>query len=269
MLEALGRSDKKFASVNDDDITDSEGGNDSDFKPNPNSDNDDDITDSEGGNDSDLEGCNDSDLDGGNDSDLEPKVKESKKRAKIDIVPKGNQAGSKNKKLYGNRGPKIKIKNIYKQPARKERTPLISTAPKRRPETGNTFSKNASNSRNSSCYYPTPDRLLLLQNTLNRFLGPLTEPIPKHLRRIESMYVANDSSYEASNGVLLNFLLKATVNEIPSRTSSSVRIICIYTCQLQHFYPLCGFYHDFFDSIFEIIFFFRTRSMLIASIKVD
>ena len=256
MLEALGRSDKKFASVNDDDITDSEGGNDSDFKPNPNSDNDDDITDSEGGNDSDLEGGNDSDLDGGNDSDLEPKVKESKKRAKIDIVPKGNQAGSKNKKLYGNRGPKIKIKNIYKQPARKERTPLISTAPKRRPETGNTFSKNASNSSNSSYYYPTPDRLLLLQNTLNRFLGPLTEPIPKHLRRIESMYVANDSSYEASNGVLLNFLLKATVNEIPSRTSSSVRIICIYTCQLQHCKFLYGFYHDFFDSIFEIIFVF-------------
>merc|ERR1719361_2024404 len=187
LLEALGRSDKKFASVNDDDITD-------------------------------LEGGIDSDLEGGHDSDLEPKVKESKKSAKIDIVPKGNQAGSKNKKLNGNRGPKIKIKNKYKQPANRERTSLISTAPKRRPEIGNTFSKDASNSSNSS-YYPTPDRLLLLQNTLNRFLGPLTEPIPKHLRRIESMYVANDSSYEASTGVLLNFLLKATFNEIPSRTS--------------------------------------------------
>ena len=197
-----------------------------------------------------MEGGNDSDLEGGHDSDLEPKVKESKKSAKIDIVPKGNQAGSKNKKLYGNRGPKIKIKNKYKQPANRERTSLISTAPKRRPEIGNTFSKDASNSSNSS-YYPTPDRLLLLQNTLNRFLGPLTEPIPKHLRRIESMYVTNDSSYEASKGVLLNFLLKATVNEIPSRTSSSVRIICIYSFQLQHCKLFGIDYH--FDSTFKFI----------------
>ena len=178
-----------------------------------------------------MEGGNVSDLENGNDSDLEQKVKESKKRAKIAIVPKGNQAGSKNKKLYGNLGPKIKIKYKYKQPVNREKTPLISTAPKRRPETGHKFSKDASNSSNLS-YYPTPDRLLLLQNTLNRFLGPLTEPIPKHLRRIESMYVTNDSSYEASKGVLLNFLLKATVNEIPSRISCSVRIICTYSFQL-------------------------------------
>ena len=165
-------------------------------------------------------------MEGGNDSDVESKIKESKKVAKTDLVPKGNQAWSKNKKLTGNRCPKIKIKNKYKQLANRERTPLISTAPKRRPETVNTFSKVASNSSNSS-YYHTPDRLLLLQNTLNRFLGPLTEPIPKHLRRIESMYVTNDSSYEASKGVLLNFLLKATVNEIPSRASSSVSMIYI------------------------------------------
>ena len=191
VLEALGRSDKKFAQVNDGDITDSEGGVDSDF---------------------------------------EPKVTETKDKKKLYNKPKTSIGLSNIKPNVVSSKEKIKIKNRNRRTSSvrsQSRTPPSMRTPKRKATSlvrvsenqDKTYSKGNVSNQNSGNGVFVNNNLLSLQQNLNKMLTKFTAPIPTILRRVCTTYITSDRRYQAPTEVLLKFLLDAAIYEIPTRTT--------------------------------------------------
>ena len=196
MLEALGSSDKKFSEIEDPDR---------------------DITDS----------------DGGNDSDFQPKVTETK-RKKSNISSKICRSETEKRKRTKpcDALDKINITNKYIQRAynHSQNKCPSPTAPKRKSqkigvgllEGGNISCQGKSVITNSSISrfqraLHEKNKLLELQLQLNKMLEGLCETIPNSLQRIGTTFVTNDKSYAAPTGVLLKFLLDAAIFDKPTR----------------------------------------------------
>ena len=188
LFEALGSSDRKFSQMDDRDISDSEGGNDSDFKP---------------------------------------KVTESKKKKKIKSHLKTSAEFNRMKGNAGEENVRIKITNRNKMAnstnSRQSRSPPVCTAPKRKAHTvgPNTAKRRNLLTKGAPTTHMTTirseNKLLLLQQELNKMLEGLSEPIPDSFMRIGTTFTTTDRSYQAPVGVFLNFLLQAAVYEIPTR----------------------------------------------------
>ena len=191
LLEALGSSDRKFAQMDDEDISDSEGGNDSDFKP---------------------------------------KVTEPRKRKKFKSHHKTSAEFDRMKVASEEGKVRIKITNRNRRASgsnsRQSRSPPVCTAPKRKthtvgpvlPKGGNVSARRTIATSNMTSTQSV-NKLLLLQKELNKMLQGLSEPIPGSFMRIGTTFLTSEKSYQAPIGVFLNFLLQAAVYEIPTRTS--------------------------------------------------
>ena len=183
-MDALGSSDKKFSQVDDRDLTDSEGGNDSDF---------------------------------------EPKVTESKNKTKPDAPPKVFLESNKDNEFVRDDKFKANSANRIRRDSNvnrsQSRSPPICTAPKRKAQRGGyNYSKSTGSVNSKVNMIQSTSRLLFLQQELNKMLQEFTEPIPTSLRRIGTTFISNDKTYQAPVGVLLNFLMRAATLEIPART---------------------------------------------------
>jgi len=205
LLQALSSSDRKYSNVNDNDITDSDGGNDSDFAP---------------------------------------KIKKTQQR-KINekndkhYIPRRKTDGANNDNRI-----KVKIKNKNKNITNnrsKSSTPPQTTAPrlkkqfissrnKKKFNSANhvgkkNFHQHQSNSETLSIYpsqiIPNP-KIIQLQKKVNEILKDHSKPIPSFLRKIGSTFVS-ERSYQPPVGVLLTMLMKAAIYEIPSRTTSVLK----------------------------------------------
>ena len=195
----MGSSDRKFCQTNDDDITDSEGGNDSDF---------------------------------------EPKVKETKKRKSTDGSAKSIHELNKRSRSTTAGGIKVKIRNRdRKASTNRSQSPPQSTAPKRKPHATVYGSANCKKINQKLSLYGENDSALMtpstkgtenleqsrklveLQRTMNKMLEHLAEPIPNILRRVGTTFITSDRTYHAPVGVLLKFLMQAAIYEIPARTT--------------------------------------------------
>ena len=201
----MGKSDRKFSQIDDNDLTDSDGGNDSDFAP---------------------------------------KVIQTQKRKPIEKYARNNirkktiQGVGKDGKI------KVKIKNRNRKRVSdrsKSRTPPQTTAPRRK--TQFPFHNNKQSSKNitpkdvnnvatqnllnyksnllpSRCNQSAPtSKIIHLQRKVNEMLEIHSQPIPDCIRRIETTFVC-EPSYQPPVGVLLRMLMLSAVNEIPWRTTS-------------------------------------------------
>ena len=179
-----------------------------------------------------------SDSDGGNDSDFSPKIKEtekdkSKKYINHDVFRGKAESVKKNCNQL-----KVKIKNRNKKTIGnniKSRTPPQTTAPRRKTQNNLILTGKTSNfNKHLKAQYfhhsqsnvipihnqnePNP-RIISLQKKVNEMLKVHSKPLPDNFRRIGSTFVI-DRSYQPPIGVLLTMLMKAAIYEIPTRTTS-------------------------------------------------
>ena len=202
----MGKSDRKYSQDDDNDITDSDGGNDSDFSP---------------------------------------KIKETRqenskeKRHNYNVPRRKCEGVKKDGKL------KIKIKNRNRKTTRSRsisRTPPQTTAPRRktpndslptvktstivkhtRPQFINNRESNLIPFHNQN---EPNQKIISLQKKVNEILKVLSKPLPDSFRRIGSTFVV-ENSYQPPVGVLLTMLMKAAIDEIPTRNTSVSIILMI------------------------------------------
>ena len=202
----MGKSDRKYSQDDDNDITDSDGGNDSDFSP---------------------------------------KIKETRqenskeKRHNYNVPRRKSEGVKKDGKL------KIKIKNRNRKTTRSRsisRTPPQTTAPRRktpndslptvktstivkhtRPQFINNRESNLIPFHNQN---EPNQKIISLQKKVNEILKVHSEPLPDSFRRIGSTFVV-EYSYQPPVGVLLTMLMKAAIDEIPTRNTSVSIILMI------------------------------------------
>ena len=202
----MGKSDRKYSQDDDNDITDSDGGNDSDFSP----------------------------------KIKETRQENSKEKRHNHNVPRRKSEGvKKDGKL------KVKIKNRNRKTTRSRsisRTPPQTTAPRRktandslqtvktstivkhtRPQFINNRESNLIPFHNQS---EPNQKIISLQKKVNEILKVHSEPLPDIFRRIGSTFVV-EHSYQPPVGVLLTMLMKAAIDEIPTRTTSVSIILMI------------------------------------------
>ena len=205
----MNSSDLKYSNVNDNDITDSDGGNDSDFAPKI------------------------------------KKTQQGKINEKNDkhYIPRKKTDGANNDTRI-----KVKIKNKNKNITNnrsKSSTPPQTTAPRLKKQFISSRNKKKINSANHvgkknfhqhqsssetlcSQIIPNP-KIIHLQKKVNEILKDHSKPIPSFLRKIGSTFVS-ERSYQPPVGVLLTMLMQAAIYEIPSRTTS---------VSIRHFFSRC------------------------------
>ena len=195
----MGKSDRKYSQNDDNDITDSDGGNDSDFSP----------------------------------KIKETRQENSKEKRHNHNVPRRKSEGvKKDGKL------KVKIKNRNRKTTRSRsisRTPPQTTAPRRKtPNDSLPTTKTSTivkhtrppfiNNRESNLIpfhnqNEPNQKIISLQKKVNEILKVHSKPLPGNFRRIGSTFVV-EHSYQPPVGVLLTMLMQAAIDEIPTRSTS-------------------------------------------------